>query len=103
MERSGRNIQTENIVTETENIETQKKRICKKCFLRDLALEDQKDLQKYLNAIKKKDRVEDAVYEARLAVCRECEKLTEATCEACGCYVEFRAIVRHSRCPHKKW
>ncbi len=82
---------------------TGEKRICKKCLLRDLAVEDQKDLQKYLNAIKEADRAADAVYEARLAICRECGKLSGATCEACGCYVEFRAAARHSRCPYKKW
>lgn len=83
--------------------ETGTKRICKKCLLRDLAAEDQKDLQKYLNVIKKQDRASDDEYERRLAVCRECEKLIGATCEACGCYVEFRAAAKHSRCPYKKW
>ena len=83
--------------------ETGTKRVCKKCFLRDLAAEDQKDLKKYLDVIKKQDRANDEEYERRLAVCRECDKLIEATCEACGCYVEFRAAVRHGRCPYKKW
>lgn len=78
-------------------------RICKKCFLRDLAEEDQKDLKKYLAAIKPKDRASEAMYEERLSVCRECDKLNEATCEACGCYVEFRAYARDSHCPKKKW
>lgn len=78
-------------------------RICKKCLLRDLAEEDQKDLKKYLAAIKEADRATEELYEKRLAVCRECEKLVEATCEACGCYVEFRAYASRSRCPKKKW
>lgn len=81
----------------------EQKRVCKKCLLRDLAAEDQKDLQKYLAVIKRQDRVSDETYEKRLAVCRECEKLLEATCEACGCYVEYRAAVKTGRCPHKKW
>ncbi len=83
--------------------EQKQQRICKKCLVRDLAVQDQKDLKKYLNAIKAQDRVQENVYEARLAVCRKCKKLHEATCQACGCYVELRAAVRHGRCPCKKW
>ena len=78
-------------------------RICKRCLLRDLAEEDQKDLKKYLAAIKPAERASEALYEERLAVCRECDLLAEATCEACGCYVEFRAYAAISRCPKKKW
>lgn len=83
--------------------EQKKQRICKKCLLRDLAVKDQKNLKKYLDAIKTQDRAPEVIYEARLVVCRECEKLKEATCQACGCYVELRAAVRHGRCPYKKW
>ena len=79
------------------------KRFCKKCLIRDLAVEEQKDLQKYIDVIKKQDRVSDEVYEERLNVCRECDKLLDATCEACGCYVEYRAIIKHGKCPYKKW
>lgn len=78
-------------------------RICKQCLLRDLAEEDQKDLKKYLAAIKEADRAPEALYEERLSVCRSCEKLHEATCDACGCYVEFRAYMKQSHCPKKKW
>lgn len=78
-------------------------RICKKCLLRDLAAKDQKNIGKYIDAIKPQDRTDGEAYEERLAVCRNCEKLTEATCQACGCYVELRAAIRHGRCPYKKW
>lgn len=81
----------------------EERRICKKCLLRDLAAKDQKNLSKYLAVIKKQDKVSDEVYEQRLNVCRECERLIEATCDACGCYVEFRAAVKTGRCPYKKW
>ncbi len=80
-----------------------KRRICKKCLLRDLAIQDQKNIKRYLDAIKASDRVSEEVYEARLAVCQACDRLNEATCQACGCYVELRAAVRHGRCPYKKW
>ena len=66
-------------------------RICRRCLLRDLAEEDQKNLRQYLSRIKPEDRADEAEYERRLAVCRECSFLEEATCLACGCYAEFRA------------
>lgn len=78
-------------------------RICKRCLIRDLAIEDQKDLQKYLDVIKEPERADKVTYEARLAICLSCEKMSGATCTACGCYVEFRALPKHSRCPAKKW
>lgn len=79
------------------------RRICKKCLLRDMQESEQGELKKYLSVIKPQDKVSHEVYETRLNICRECEKLVEATCVACGCYVEYRAIVKHSACPYKKW
>jgi hypothetical protein len=84
-------------------MEENTRRICKRCLLRDLAEEDQKDLSKYLAAIKEPDRAPEKQYEERLLVCRECDLLTEATCLACGCYVEIRAYAKAARCPKKKW
>lgn len=81
----------------------EKKRICVRCLLRDLAEEDQKDLKKYLAMIKPADRAEEGEYERRLSICRECSFLQEATCLACGCYAEFRAYGKRARCPKKKW
>ena len=81
--------------------ETEK--ICRRCLIADLAEEDQKNLRKYLEAIKLRDRAAPDVYAGRLAVCRECDFLVVATCQACGCYAEFRALVARSRCPKKKW
>ena len=81
----------------------EQQRICKKCLLRDLAAEDQKNIGKYIGAIKPQDRTDGEAYEERLAVCMKCEKLVEATCQACGCYVELREAIRHGRCPYQKW
>ena len=84
-------------------------RICLRYLLRDMIALDsskQAELEKiknYREAIKQTDRVKDTEYEARLAVCRTCEKLIDGTCLACGCYVELRAAVRMSHCPKKKW
>lgn len=78
-------------------------RACRKCLLQDLAEEDQKDLKKYLGVIKAEDKVSNEEYERRLNICRMCDKLIEATCQSCGCYVEYRAIVKHGKCPNRKW
>lgn len=60
-------------------------------------------IEKYKAAIKNEDRVSEVVYERRLAVCKECDRLNSGTCAACGCYVELRALSPMSRCPYKKW
>ncbi len=77
--------------------------ICKKCFLREMAEEDAKMIEKYKNGIKEIDRVSEEKYEERLAVCKECDLLNAGTCGACGCYVELRAAAKVGRCPHKFW
>jgi len=79
------------------------RRFCKKCLLREMAEADYAMIEKYRDAIKNEDRVAEPEYERRLAICKECEKLNAGTCDACGCYVELRAIAKVSRCPHKKW
>ena len=47
--------------------------ICKKCFLREMAEEDAKMIEKYKKGIKETDRVSEKKYEERLAVCKECD------------------------------
>ena len=78
-------------------------RICPRCLLRDRAEEDRAQLHKYLAKIKESDRADNDTYEARLSICISCDKLHDATCDACGCYVEYRAYVAALRCPKKKW
>lgn len=77
------------------------KKICKRCLLRDLSEQDRANIEKYKAAIT--ERVNEQVYEARLAACKSCEQLNSGTCNACGCYVELRALGELSKCPHKKW
>jgi hypothetical protein len=52
-------------------------------------------------------QAEGRAFEARLAVCENCEALREKVlCAYCGCFVLFRARVRQSGCPHpsgNKW
>lgn len=80
-----------------------KKRICKKCLLRDMAEADAEMIEKYKAAIKSEDRVDTDTYEKRLSTCKECDRLNSGTCSACGCYVELRALSPVSRCPYKLW
>ena len=77
--------------------------ICKRCLLREMAKADYAQIEKYIEAIRSEDRVSDAVYEERLALCKECDHLNVGTCGACGCYVELRAFSSVGHCPYKKW
>lgn len=77
--------------------------ICKKCLLREMAEADQKMIQKYKDAIRLEDQVDEETYEKRLNRCRECDLLNAGTCSACGCYVELRAAAKVGTCPHKHW
>ncbi|MCR5109007.1 MAG: DUF6171 family protein [Lachnospiraceae bacterium] len=78
-------------------------KICKRCLLRDLSVKDRENIEKYISVIKKEDRTPDELYQKRLGICLECDRLEEGTCLSCGCYVEFRAALRSSACPKKKW
>jgi|GEM_PF-242003 len=78
-------------------------RVCRRCLLSDLAGEDRKNIDRYLQAVKEGDRAPQEEYERRLGICRTCERLQEGTCLSCGCYVEFRAIRRRGTCPKGYW
>lgn len=78
-------------------------KICKKCLLRDMAGKDKEMIDKYKAAIKNADKVASDIYEQRLSVCKNCDLLNEGTCNACGCYVELRALTTISKCPHNRW
>jgi hypothetical protein len=77
---------------------------CKKCLLAEL---DNKkllaDVRQAVARLDIRDKVSDAIYESRLAVCKECDYLNEGTCNACGCYVELRAATKAGNCPYSKW
>ncbi len=38
-------------------------------------------------------------YDARLELCKECEKLIGGMCRVCGCFVEVRAAKKSVHCP----
>ncbi len=72
-----------------------------RCLLRDDA--SQKPLYElvaeYVSLLAEDERVSQAEYEARLALCAECGKLRAGTCALCGCYAEMRAAKRRMSCP----
>lgn len=78
-------------------------RICKKCLIGQQAEDYLSLIAKNKAATPEKYRAGDDVYDKRIALCEDCEKLSGPTCLACGCYVELRAIRKDSRCPYKKW
>ncbi len=43
------------------------------------------------------------VVEARLAVCKACDKLKDGRCEGCGCFVASKAALLSQVCPLGKW
>ncbi len=79
-------------------------RWCLRCLLREF------DEQAYVKTLKERiertparERTDPAAYDARLEVCRACDRLERGTCLACGCYVELRAASKRGRCPYGKW
>ena len=62
-----------------------------------------KSLHEMIAAVTEKERASDNLYEERLGVCKECDRLFDGLCAACGCYVELRAVIRENRCPYEKW
>lgn len=80
-------------------------RVCYRCLIRDLvnATDYEVQIGKFIKSLPDKDRAPEEIYEQRLKKCRECEKLSEGTCNACGCYVEIRAAGVKASCPYNKW
>jgi len=79
-------------------------RRCKKCLTREMDRDEYfKNLHEYIAGIDEELKAEEAVYEERLSVCKECELLLEGMCRSCGCYVELRAVMEKNKCPKDKW
>lgn len=78
---------------------------CRRCLLREL--EQGQELYEAIKARREKlppeERASDEAYEARLALCRQCQELQNATCMQCGCYVESRAAKQRMYCPLGRW
>ena len=79
-------------------------RHCLKCLLQEInEEEDMNKIYKVISLLGKNEKALDEVNKARLDTCRSCDYLADATCTACGCYVELRAAKKDSKCPYKKW
>lgn len=79
-------------------------KLCRKCLLKE---EFPDDYEKYVASLIKrmplKEKVTEELYQARLERCKQCDKLQNGTCMACGCMVEIRGIQRGKRCPYGYW
>lgn len=80
-------------------------RFCKKCLTRDMIDKDTyfQTLQELVTNVPESESVSDSLYEERLSICTECERLADGMCRACGCYVELRAKIEKNSCPYEKW
>ena len=80
------------------------RRVCKKCLLSEFDEETYlTQLKRVIDMMDHDIKADDELFQKRLSVCKECEKLSEGTCIGCGCYVELRAAVKKNRCPYKFW
>ena len=84
---------------------TGNQRYCRKCLTRDMIGKEDyfRSLREYIANLDPDIKADEALYEERLAVCKECDLLLEGMCRICGCYVELRAVVAKNICPRKKW
>ena len=79
-------------------------KICTRCLLQDFDRAKYEALiVKSIEDLPKEDIASDDVRQGRLALCRECTRLNQGTCLACGCFVEIRAALVRGKCPYKKW
>ena len=63
----------------------------------------EKALDMLINGIAKNEKSADSLCDERLSVCEKCDYLLSGTCRACGCFVELRAAMKTSGCPHGLW
>ncbi|MBR2551109.1 MAG: hypothetical protein IKE92_14120 [Clostridiales bacterium] len=79
-------------------------KICTRCLLKDLSKEKYEAIiVNGLSSLPKEDLTSDSESAGRLSICKDCEKLNQGTCLACGCFVELRAALKAGRCPYNKW
>ncbi len=78
---------------------------CKRCGLKTVLNDEEiKKAVEQVKAMRGVRLAEDSLYNERLTVCKECEKLEYgSTCMSCGCIVQVRALLADGKCPLKKW
>ncbi len=76
------------------------RRMCKRCLLSDMSEDGLRErVYEYIESLSGDIKVEPGIYEQRLEQCRECDKLFNGMCRACGCFVEMRAAIKSNSCP----
>ena len=76
---------------------------CRKCLTKDMDWNDYfATMHQYIDQIDPEMKVDAMTYQSRLSVCSGCERLLDAMCNACGCYVELRAAMKKKDCPYRK-
>ena len=79
-------------------------RKCRRCLIYETADKAAyESIKSYIDSIPAEERADGALYDSRLAVCRECDFLLTGMCRKCGCYVEVRAAGIKAYCPAEKW
>ena len=43
------------------------------------------------------------VIKGRQAICKECEHMSNNRCAKCGCWLQYKTILRAEKCPINKW
>lgn len=77
---------------------------CRKCLTSDMdQTEYFHNLHDYIERLDDDIKADTELYQIRLEQCRRCDRLNDAMCRACGCYVELRAVVLKNSCPYKYW
>ncbi len=81
------------------------KRVCKRCLIREMAGQEKiyETIQRMIADLPETERAPKALREERLSACKQCERLTDGMCAACGCYVELRATIADQTCPYDVW
>ena len=62
-------------------------------------------IAKLLEPLTERVMLNEAEYRLRFAHCETCEHLQgeHDRCEQCGCFMRFKAQLRHASCPIGKW
>jgi hypothetical protein len=87
-------------------MDTDEKRICKRCLMMDFAPEEYlENMRTYLNGLNEEVKADEVLYRSRLKQCKACDNLMDGICRLCGCFVEYRAAIRENDCPgsQPKW
>lgn len=79
------------------------KRYCRKCLTSDMAMDQMfQNMYDYIANLDEDIKADETLYQERLAICKQCDNLTDGMCVKCGCYVEMRAAMKHKGCPDTK-